>query len=160
MSGITHVLGGAGKVIQPVMFGGKNAHFQRVHGDIVACYQYINDERAMVLYPREKKMAAGAFIVCDSSAWTYNPDLPRSEWHDAQGNLIAGPHHLVRQAIVAARVMGMDTTRATIMRIATIIAEGLGDLVRMGPQRPQEQKKPIGEATLLIGGKPVASGKV
>ena len=144
----------------PVLLGGANARFQRVHGDIVASYQYVNDERAMALWPREKKMHAAAFIVCDSAAWRYNPDAPRRDWFGPKGELICGPLYLMQQAMIAAEVMGMDSGKATVMRIASIIAEGLADLVRLPPEMPPPRKKPIGEAILLINGQRVASGEV
>ena len=145
----------------PILIGGKYARFQRVHGDIVASYQYINGERAMSLWPREKKLRPGAFIVCDSAAWRYNPDNPRQDRYDKDGKLQCGPLYLMQQAQAAAVIMQMDTTKSTIVRIATIIAEGLVDLVRLPPERPEDrpegQRKPIGEASLIIRGKNVAT---
>ena len=145
----------------PILIGGKNARFQRVHGDIVASYQYVNGERAMALWPREKKLKPGAFIVCDSAAWRYDPDQPRKDWYGKDGKLQCGPLYLMQQAKAAAFIMQMDTTKATVVRIATIVAEGLQDLVRLPPERPedsvQHQRKPIGEASLIIQGEHVAT---
>lgn len=143
----------------PILLGGKNARFQRVHGDVVASYQYINGERAMALWPKIRKMHSAAFIVCDSAAWRYNPDYPRSEWLGERGELLCGPLYLMQQAQAAAEVMGMDTTKATVIRIAAIIAEGLQDLSRLPPARPEE-KKPIGEATLLVDGDAIVTKEV
>jgi len=147
-----------------ILIGGKHARFQRRHGDIVASYQYVNGERAMALWPVIRKMRPGAFIVCDSAAWRYSPDHPRSEWYDEKGKLQCGPLYLMQQARVAAHVMGMDDTKPTIMRIASIIAEGLIDLVRLRPERPEDNqnhgRKAIGRATLLVNGKPVAEEDV
>lgn len=144
----------------PILLGGANARFQRVHGDIVASYQYVNDERAMALWPREKKQHSAAFIVCDSAAWRYDPDRPRGEWFGKQGELICGPLYLMQQAMIAARVMGMDGNKSTVVRIATIIAEGLEDLVRLPPNMPPPKPKPIGEATLLIDGQVVSTREI
>lgn len=148
------------QLIQPILFGGKNARFQRVHGDIVASYQYVNDERAMALWPVRKKPEAAVYVVCDSAAWRYNPDYPRSDWWNPDGSLLCGPLYLMQQAAIAARVMGMDQTKSTVTRIAAIIAEGLEDLVRLPPAPPKVKPKPIGEASLLIGGKRVFTHEV
>jgi hypothetical protein len=145
----------------PVLLGSHNMRFTRVHGDVVAGYGYCNDERAMFLWPVVKKSASGAFIVCDSAAWKYDPDLPRGEWLDREGNLIAGPLYLMAMANQAAKTMCMDGNKSTVIRIASIIAEGLPDLVRLPPDRREpEKKKPIGEATLLVDGKPVFGSEI
>lgn len=144
----------------PILLGGKHARFQRVHGDIVASYQYVNDERAMALWPVVKKLHAGAFIVCDSAAWRYSPDWKRKEWYGRNGELLCGPLYLMQQALVAARVMGMDEGKSTCIRIATTIAEGLSDLVRLPPAPPPPTPKPIGEASLIIGGDRVATREI
>lgn len=155
-----------------ILIGGKNARFQRVHGDIVASYQYVNGERAMALWPREKKLKPGAFIVCDSAAWRYSPDHPKTDWYakDRRGTLltplklVCGPLYLMMMAEQAAFVMGMDNTKPTIIRIATIIAEGLQDLVRLPPERPEDDpnfgRKPIGTASLIIGGEKIAEREI
>lgn len=148
------------KVLTPIMFGGKNARFQRVHGDIVASYQYVNGERAMALWPVRKKPESAAYVVCDSAAWRYSPEQPRSDWYDEKRMPFCGPPYLMQQAMIAAKVMGMDQSKATCIRIATIIAEGLEDLVRLPPERPGEKPKPIGEADLLIGGRRIATMEI
>ena len=119
----------------------RKAHQTRLHGDILAIYTWVNDERAMVLIPARRAQGSPWFIVCESAAWKYDD-----------------PHYLARQAAKAAEVLGMDETTSSWYRIATIIHEGLPDLIRM-PSSPQEAEvgKAIGEMHLKSDGQIIAS---
>ena len=129
-----------------VILGGPNARFQRRHGDIMASYQYINDERAMVLWPMFRK-GATAFVVCDSSAWKYDD-----------------PVYLARQAKVVSEMWGEAPDSKRWFQIASIIHDGLPDLVRMkpAPDHPVDAPKRlvIGEAVLRAMGRELAGGEV
>lgn len=104
-------------------FGGTNAWKVQLVGDLIRAYHWVNDEPAMVIYPaRQRSENAGAFIICLSSAFKYD-DLK----------------YLVKQAAIAASVIGMDETRQTIHRIGTAIHDGLLDLIKMPPE-PQWHK--------------------
>lgn len=119
----------------------RKAHQTRLHGDILAIYTWVNDERAMVLIPALRAPGSPWFIVCESAAWKYDD-----------------PHYLARQAAKAAEVLGMDETTSSWYRIATLIHEGLPDLIRM-PSSPQEAEvgKAIGEMHLKSDGQIIAS---
>lgn len=119
----------------------RKAHLTRQHGDILAIYTWVNDERALVLMPARRAQGAPWFIVCESAAYKYDD-----------------PHYLARQAAKAAQVLGMDEITSTWYRIATIIHEGLPDLIRM-PSSPQEAQigKAVGEMHLKADGKVIAS---
>jgi len=127
-----------------MVLGGKNARFQRVHGDVVASYQYVNDERAMVLWPRFRK-GGTAFIVCDSAAFKY-----------------ADPHYLAEQAKVACELWGWEPAPDQWFKIAKIIDEGLADLVKMPPPPASlaPQGPSVGEASLILGGRTITTGEI
>jgi len=124
----------------PVELGGRTARFIRRKGDICASFQYVNDEPAMCLFPAVKRMNSGAFIICESAAYKYTNE-----------------RYLMLQAMKASRVMGMDDTKHTILRIADCILLWLDDLLMM-PPKPEDmvehaaQKALAGEATLSING--------
>lgn len=100
-----------------VSFGGQTAWKVQQVGDIVRAYHWVSDEPAMVLFPARARLNAGAYVVCLSSAFKYD-DLA----------------YLVKQAAIAAGVMGMDETSFTINRIGTAIHDGLLDLIVMPPE--------------------------
>lgn len=100
-----------------VSFGGQTAWKVQQVGDIVRAYHWVSDEPAMVLFPARARLNAGAYVVCLSSAFKYD-DLA----------------YLVKQAAIAAGVMGMDETSYTINRIGTAIHDGLLDLIKMPPE--------------------------
>ena len=128
-----------------MILGGPNARFQRVHGDIVCSYQYVQDERAMVLWPRFRK-GVPAFIVCDSSAWKYDDEL-----------------YLAQQAKTVSDLWGEAADSKRWFQIAKIIHDGLQDLVRL-PPAPLVPIGPkgdvIGEAALRANGKTIAGGEI
>ena len=98
----------------------RKAHLVRQHGDIIAIYTWVNDERALVLIPAHRKPGNPWFIVCESAAYRYD-----------------NPHYRPKQSRKAAEVIGMDETQTARFKIATIIIEGLGDLIRM-PSAPEK----------------------
>ncbi len=134
-----------------VMLGGKNCRFLRVKGDIVVSYQYVNDEPAMVLFPKGRSgPGIGALIVCLSAAYKYANN-------DGYPTL-----YLIEQAARAAEQMGMGTHYYTIHRIADVILDGLEDLVRMQPEPEdvKEKRAPMGEIVIKQGGRTVMEGEV
>lgn len=118
----------------------RKAHAVRLHGDILAIYTWVNDERALVLLPAHRRPGSPWFIVCESAAWKYDD-----------------PRYLARQGKLAAEVLGMEETTSTWLRVATIIHEGLPDLIRM-PSAPEPELSSAarGHMTLLADGKPIA----
>lgn len=100
-----------------VSFGGERAWKTQVVHDLVRSYHWVNGEPAMVLFPVRARLNAGAYVICLSSAFKYD-DMA----------------YLVKQAAIAASVMGMDETKYTINRIGTAIHDGLLDLIKMPPE--------------------------
>ena len=117
----------------------RKAAFHRLHGDILAVYTWVNEERALVLLPAHRSPGSPWYIVCESSAWKYDD-----------------PGYLAKQSAKAASVLGMDETQSTWLRIATIIHEGLPDLIRMPPAPEPELGAPRGSLTLLEDNKIIA----
>lgn len=100
-----------------VSFGGQTAWKVQQVGDIVRAYHWCNGEPAMVLFPARARLNAGAYVICLSSAFKYDDMV-----------------YLVKQAAIAASVMGMDETSYTINRIGTAIHDGLLDLIKQPPE--------------------------
>ena len=120
------------------------AAFHRQHGDILAIYTWVNDERALVLMPAHRPKSPAWFVVCESASWRYDD-----------------PEYLAQQARVAARALGMDETQSTWLRIATIIIEGLPDLIRMrSAPEPDVLPASAGEIKLSIDGDHVTTTEI
>ena len=98
----------------------RKAHVTRFHGDLMAVYSWIDDERALFLIPH---LRAGApwYIVKESAAFKYDD-----------------PAYMARQCAKACEVLGIEPSRPNWVRVATIIHEGLPDLVRMPSAPPKE----------------------
>lgn len=110
----------------------------RQHGDIIACYTWINDERALVLIPALRKLTAW-YIVLESAAFKYDD-----------------PHYLAKQCAIACDVLGIEPSKPNWVRVATIINEGLPDLVKMPSAPlpdPTEGSKHLGSIALKADGK-------
>lgn len=115
------------------------AHLVRQHGDITAIYTWVNDERALVLVPTFRP-GSPWFIVCESAAYKYESDL-----------------YICKQAIKACEVLGMEPSRPNILRIGSIIEEGIPDLIRI-PTKPEREVsgKKYGELKLMEDGVQIA----
>lgn len=114
----------------------RKAAFHRQHGDILAVYTWVNDERALVLLPALRAPGSPWFIVCESAAYKYENTA-----------------YLAQQAAKAAEVLGMDECSGTAFRIANIIIEGIGDLIRLPhAPAPDKQSASIGEMKLMADG--------
>lgn len=95
----------------------RKAHLTRVHGDITAIYTWMDDERCMVLAPTYRRNAPW-YVVKESAAFKYD-----------------NPKYLARQCPIACEVLGIEPSTSNWARVATIINEGLSDLIRM-PSMP------------------------
>lgn len=123
----------------PVTLGGDKSYKQRIIGDIVCSFQFVNEEPAMVLFPKNRRtLTNGAFVLCLSAAFKYT-----------------NPYYLVRQSFAAAQQLGFDDSKFAAHQIADIIIEGIPDLIAMPPVPTPEQKldEAIGEMLLKVDGK-------
>lgn len=125
------------------------AHLTRVHGDVTAIYTWVNDERALVLaatYRAGNPFLPGAplYIVLEKNAHAYDD-----------------PIQLAHTAKKASEVLGLDASTVAWVKLATIIHEGLPDLVRM-PHSPDKEllRGSYGSAILSADGVPISSQDV
>lgn len=124
----------------------RRAHLVRQHGDITAVYTWVNDERALVLvatYRGGNQFVPGApwYVILEKNAHAYDD-----------------PVQLARTAHKAATVLGLDDSSSTWAKIATIIHDGLPDLVRM-PTAPAAEfhRGSFGHQELRADGQLVAA---
>jgi hypothetical protein len=115
------------------------AHLTRRHGDILAVYTWVNNERAMVLAPALRKHAAW-YCLLESAAYKYD-----------------NPRYLARQSAIAADVLGIEPNTRNWSRIASIINEGLPDLIRMPSEPENERGQVYGNMILRADGVPMGS---
>lgn len=115
----------------------------RQHGDLTAVYSWINDERALILIPAHRP-GAPWYCVLESAAFKYDD-----------------PAYLAKQCTIACDVLGIEPSKPNWVRVATIINEGLPDLVRM-PTAPERDRMrgSIGEMKLLADGQQIAGEEI
>lgn len=121
----------------------RKSFLTRQHRDIICSFSWVNEERAMILIPAYRK-GAPWFIVMESRAWEYDD-----------------PKQLAQSAIKACEVLGIEPSKPNWVRIATIIHEGLPDLVRMPSAPPPEfHDANFGEMHLKANGEIIASNTI
>lgn len=122
----------------------RKAHLHRLHGDLLVVYTWVNDARALVLIPVHRK-GAPWYIVEESAAYL---------WDDSQPGMAP---LVAKKAMHACEVLGIEPTAHNAMRVATIIVDGLPDLIRM-PAAPEKEHYAASHGQLLLreGGKAVA----
>lgn len=130
-----------------VHIGGKDSYKQFEKGDIVCSLQWVNDEPALILWPKVKRIGSGAFVVCLSAAWQYA---------DSHGY---PTRYLIDQSIKAAEIMCLEPHNFTIRAIADAIFEHIPDLVNMPPTPEdwtgKQVEEAIGEMSLKVEGETV-----
>lgn len=132
---VVFVPGMAACPTMPATLDTRKAHLVRYHGDIAAIYTWVNDERALVLLPH-RRPGAPWFIVREPNAHEYDD-----------------PVTLAHSASKACQVLGMEPSRPNWVRLATIIHEGLPDLIRMPPAPvPEYLKGSFGRMVLREAG--------
>jgi hypothetical protein len=121
----------------------RKAHLSRFHGDLMAVYSWIDDERALFLIPHLRK-GAPWYIVKESAAYKYDD-----------------PKYMARQCAVACDVLGMEPSRPNWVRVASIIHEGLPDLVSMpSAPLPEFHKASYGQVLLREDGKAIGGEEI
>jgi len=120
----------------PATLDTKKAHLVRIHGDIAAIYTWVNDERALVLVPHFRP-GAPWYVVLESAAFKYDD-----------------PAYLAHACTKACQVLGIEPSRPNWVRVATIIHEGLPDLIRMpAAPLPEYLKGSFGRMVLREAGR-------
>lgn len=124
------------------------AHLVRQHGDLIAIYSWINDERALILVPAYRK-GAPWFCVMESASFSWDDEDPRNV------------PQVVRKSLKACEVLGIEPTPQNARRIAQIVIDGLPDLIRMPSAPPVEyHKESYGSLLLRADGEPLASEEI
>ena len=118
----------------------RKAHLHRQHGDLLAVYTWINAERALVLIPAYRPKSPW-YVVMESAAYLYDD-----------------PAYLVRACVKACEVLGIEPNRPNWVRVATIVNEGLPDLVSM-PSEPTWQRpgREFGSLVVKSEGREIAA---
>lgn len=137
-----------------IILGGPKAWKVTKKGNIACAFHWVNKEPAMCLFPVPKRAGGAGFIICLSALHKY-------------ANSDGSPTpYLISQAVTAANVMALDTTRATYHLIADVIMLNIPDLVRM-PPKPESMTREeenagavVGEMSLIQGGRTVAQREV
>lgn len=119
------------------------AHLTRQHGDLLAVFSWVNDERALILIPAYRKNSAW-YILLESAAFKYD-----------------NPRYLAEQCRKAAEVLGMEPSPNNWYKLATVIHEALPDLIEM-PSAPDAllSRASYGEMKLLADGKLMAGQEI
>lgn len=121
----------------------RKAHLVRQHGDLIAIYSWINDERALILLPAYRK-GAPWYCVLESAAWKYD-----------------NPRYLARQCAQACDVLGIEPNTSNWSRVATIIHEGLPDLITMpSAPAPEYHNGDFGHVELRADGELLAGQQI
>jgi hypothetical protein len=105
-----------------VMLGG-DVWDQRVTGDIVSEYKWVDGEPVMLIYKRVLGANTPAFMV---------------ELKDAHQFVVSNGNAtrklLQELSLQAAKALNSEHDKATSFRIITVILDGIGDLIRMPPE--------------------------
>lgn len=145
------ILGPSGRPM--VELGGERAWLQRVKGDIVCSFQWLQlDELdpdapipCMCLFPTVRRMETGAYVIPQRNAYAYATNR-------------GGPTPaLLASAFQAAQDLGFFPDKTTVTRVMDIVLEGLPDLIRMPSEQPHSldvARRRLGiEASVTINGK-------
>ena len=112
----------------------------REHGQFTAIYTWVNDERALILL-NHLRPGSPFIVIGESAAWKYDDTV-----------------YLAEEARRAVDRLGMEPSMQTWMKLATIIHEGLGDLIKMPSAPPADYLKPVlGHMTLKADGQAIHS---
>lgn len=121
----------------------EKAHRHRQHGDLLAIYTWVNDERALVLIPAYRKSTSW-YIVLESAAYKYD-----------------NTEYLKKQCRVAAEVLGMEPSPNNWYKLARVIHDGLPDLIEM-PSAPDNKllTPSLGEMRMYADGQLMAAEEI
>lgn len=141
---MSSILGPSGTPM--VELGGERAWRKYVKGDVACAFQWLDlrehgersdgPEPCMVLYPSNRRMDTGAYVIKQRNAHAYA---------DSRGNPTP---QLLGTAFKAAMTLGFDLNdRAAITRMVDVIVDAIPDLIRM----PSEQPKALEVAKARMG---------
>lgn len=126
----------------------RKAHKHRVHGQITCIYTWMKvgadspdqPERCMVLIATHRNVKTPWYIVMESAAFKYDD-----------------PVYLAHQSKKACEVMGFEPSHSAWFKIASIIHDGLEDLLRM-PSAPEPEylRSALGNMQLRADGRVIS----
>lgn len=130
----------------PVMLGGDKAYLTLVKGDLIVSFQWLDDQPAMFMWPKRPRIIGNRGAYC----------MPLNTMHQ-----YVDPQYAAKQAIIAAEVMGMDVTKATLYRIMDVFHESIQELKDMPPkplgltkaQLQKAQNEEMGQMKVQVDGK-------
>ena len=153
---MNRILGPRGTAM--VELGGARSWRTFTKGDIVISLQWLDlgaqghnegaPEAVMAIFPANRRMETGAYIVPQANAWAYvnNKGEPTPQ--------------LMKAAFLACVQMGFHPDKSTVFRVMDGICEAMGDLIRMPSDMPDSlhvAKAVAGiEATMKLNGQTVA----
>lgn len=114
---------------QMIRLGGDHVWRSRRIADVMVEYQWHNDEPSMILYRAVPTSKTGAFVIQMEDAHKY-----------AESNGYPTPT-LVKDAADCAVAIGLGHAKGEAYKVATIILDGLEDLLMM-PPKPAYLNKP------------------
>jgi hypothetical protein len=127
----------------------RKAHLVRHHGEIMAIFTWINQERAMVLVASRRPPGSPWYCIMESAAYLYA---------DESGN---PTRRLIESAAKASEVLCLNQTNYAVKKIVDIIVDGLPDLIKMPSAPPNElAKHAIGEMQLRANGELVSGREI
>jgi hypothetical protein len=125
-----------------ILLGGETAWKVRRVGPMVLAYHWHNGKPAMFVYPESRQTGYGALCIPLESAhlWAKSDGYPNLD-------------HAIPTAMKAAPTMGVAVSKPGVKMIVDAVMEGIEDLVKMPPERPQPKGETIGELTVMDGGR-------
>jgi hypothetical protein len=106
-----------------VMLGGEHVWRQRITGDVVSEFKWIDGEPHMILYRAVPTTKTGAYLIDMNDA------------HKYADSRSGGPSPtLMQDAIAACKAIGFYDDKFAVMRVMDIILDGLPDLLAMPPE--------------------------
>ena len=101
---------------------GKNARKIVERGDMACSFQYVNEQESACFYPLLRRGNGSAankpfcYVIALDAAWKYADD-----------------RYCMKQAAIAARLMGFEVTRKQCVKIASFFQDMLIELLTMKP---------------------------
>lgn len=140
----------------PVILGGPTATKVRQVGEYVLSFQHFNEEEAMFIWPKVKRIGGGAMLIPLSCAYKYNPDQMNGESISDRRARMADA---IEQCANGMKCMGVDIAPHAVRRLYTVIGDHLDDLVSMKPMPKSlaNQGAKQGEVTLMQDGQRIAT---
>lgn len=107
----------------------RKAHRHHRHGDFLVVLTWVNDSRALVMFPYRRTEGVGWFIVDESASWRWNLNATDPGW---RAEVLA---HVDEQCRIACDLFGIEPTRQNKGRIANLVVDWIPELIAM-PQAP------------------------